>query len=119
MEEDLRDLERDQLRQVNESGLQYLLSDYKIWWLGMALSSMIVALSFGNFFPTLCATMGFSPTITLVLCAPPWLAGTITSFLVTRFFVVFDITFRTVLDFSFPTDTRILVVIGSGISLAL
>ncbi|KAF8558924.1 MFS general substrate transporter [Imleria badia] len=84
MEEDSRGLERDQPRQANESGLQYSLTDCKIWWLGISLSSMIVALSFGNFFPTLCATMGYNPTITLLLCAPPWLTGTITSFLVTR-----------------------------------
>lgn len=90
MEEDLRGLEGDRPRQANESGLQYSLTDCKIWWLGISLSSMIVALSFGNFFPTLCATMGHSPTITLLLCAPPWLTGTITSFLVSRFFVFFS-----------------------------
>ncbi|KAI9574615.1 MFS general substrate transporter [Boletus coccyginus] len=84
LEEDLRGLKLDQPRQANEYSLWDSLTDWKIWWLGISLSSMITALSFGNFFPTLCATMGYSPTITLLLCAPPWLVGTTTSFLVTR-----------------------------------
>ncbi|KIJ70006.1 hypothetical protein HYDPIDRAFT_104680 [Hydnomerulius pinastri MD-312] len=84
MEEDVRGLEQDQLKHANESGLRDALTDWKVWWLGIALSSMVAALSFGNFFPTLSATMGYSPTISLLLCAPPWLLGTATSFLVTR-----------------------------------
>ncbi|KAG1743063.1 MFS general substrate transporter [Suillus lakei] len=41
-------------------------------------------MSFGIFFPTLSATMGYNPTISLLLCAPPWILGTATSFVVAR-----------------------------------
>ncbi|KAG9317520.1 hypothetical protein JVU11DRAFT_1726 [Chiua virens] len=84
MEEDICGLEQDKLVQSTGHGLRDALTDWKIWWLGISLSSLTSTLSFGNFFPTLCATMGYSPIITLLLCAPPWLTGTATSFLVTR-----------------------------------
>ncbi|KAG0709584.1 MFS general substrate transporter [Suillus ampliporus] len=66
------------------SGLSEALVDWRVWWLGVALSLMIVSLSFGNFFPTLSATMGYNATISLLLCAPPWIVGTATSFFVAR-----------------------------------
>lgn len=50
----------------------------------MALSSYVVGLSFNSYFPTLTATMGYSPTISLLLCAPPWIFTTITAFIVAR-----------------------------------
>ncbi|KAG9317637.1 major facilitator superfamily domain-containing protein [Chiua virens] len=53
-------------------GLMLALSDWKVWWLCVALASMVVSLSFHAFFPTLTATMGYTPTITLLLCSPPW-----------------------------------------------
>ncbi|KAH7887787.1 MFS general substrate transporter [Phlebopus sp. FC_14] len=84
MEEELHGFEQHQRRHSNKSGFCDALTDWKVWWLGIALSSMAAALSFGNFFPTLSATMGYSPTVTLLLCAPPWLLGTATSFIVTR-----------------------------------
>ncbi|OAX41331.1 MFS general substrate transporter [Rhizopogon vinicolor AM-OR11-026] len=66
------------------SGLAEAVVDWRVWWLGVALCSMISSLSFGNFFPTLSATMGYSATISLLLCAPPWILGTVTSFFVAR-----------------------------------
>ncbi|KAF8842307.1 MFS general substrate transporter [Paxillus ammoniavirescens] len=84
MEEDLHGLKQSQLKEADNSGFWDALTDWKIWWLGISLSSMIAALSFGNFFPTLSATMGYSPSVSLLLCAPPWLLGTATSFFVTR-----------------------------------
>ncbi|KAG1806859.1 MFS general substrate transporter [Suillus plorans] len=66
------------------SGLSEALMDWKVWWLGVALSFMIASLSFGNFFPTLSATMGYNATISLLFCAPPWIVGTATSFFVAR-----------------------------------
>jgi hypothetical protein len=66
------------------SGLSEALADWRVWWLGVALSFMIASLSFGNFFPTLSATMGYNATISLLLCAPPWILGTTTSFFVAR-----------------------------------
>ncbi|KAG0709580.1 MFS general substrate transporter [Suillus ampliporus] len=66
------------------SGLSEALMDWRVWWLGVALTLMVVSLSFGNFFPTLSATMGYNATISLLLCAPPWILGTVTSFFVAR-----------------------------------
>ncbi|THU95195.1 MFS general substrate transporter [Dendrothele bispora CBS 962.96] len=39
---------------------------------GSIISNGFVALSFNAYFPTLTATLGYSETITLWLCAPPW-----------------------------------------------
>lgn len=66
------------------SGFVEALTDWKVWWLGAALILMEASLSFYIFFPTLSATMGYNLTITLLLCAPPWILGTATSFLVAR-----------------------------------
>lgn len=65
-------------------GLTLALSDWKIWCLALALTSMVISLSFNAFFPTLSATMGFSTTVTLLLCAPPWAFATLVAFAVTR-----------------------------------
>ncbi|KAG2102509.1 MFS general substrate transporter [Suillus discolor] len=66
------------------SGLVDALADWRVWWLGAALLLMEASLSFYIFFPTLSATMGYNSTITLLLCAPPWILGTATLFLVAR-----------------------------------
>ncbi|KAG2049778.1 MFS general substrate transporter [Suillus hirtellus] len=66
------------------SGLIDALTDWRVWWLGAALILMEASLSFRIFFPTLSATMGYNSTITLLLCAPPWILGTATLFLVAR-----------------------------------
>ncbi|KAI0952281.1 hypothetical protein AcV7_008144 [Taiwanofungus camphoratus] len=65
-------------------GLTMALTDWKVWWLALALTSMVISLSFNAFFPTLSATMGFSTTITLLLCAPPWAFATLVAFAMTR-----------------------------------
>jgi sugar phosphate permease len=65
-------------------GLVLALTDWKVWLLALALTSMVIGLSFNAFFPTLSATMGFDRTETLLLCAPPWIFATIVAFLVTR-----------------------------------
>ncbi|KAG1743065.1 MFS general substrate transporter [Suillus lakei] len=68
----------------NFSGLVEALMDWRVWWLGVALYLMETSMSFRIFFPTLSATMGYNPTISLLLCAPPWILGTATSFVVAR-----------------------------------
>ncbi|KAG2110522.1 MFS general substrate transporter [Suillus discolor] len=68
----------------NLSGLAEALMDWRVWWLGVALHLIISSISFSNFFPTLSATMGYSATTSLFLCAPPWILGTATSFVVAR-----------------------------------
>ena len=70
--------------QGQAGGLMLALSDWKVWWLCVALTSMVISLSFNIFFPTLCATMGYTPTITLLLCSPPWAFATFVGFKISR-----------------------------------
>lgn len=65
-------------------GLMQAVTDWKVWWLALTLTSMVVFLSFNAFFPTLSATMGYNRTVTLLLCAPPWVFATLVAFAVTR-----------------------------------
>lgn len=85
MEEDATAGNEDQSKPVEGfSGLFEAVMDWRVWWLGVALAFMMASLSFGSFFPTLSATMGYNATISLLLCAPPWILGTATSFFVAR-----------------------------------
>jgi len=61
-------------------GLYLALTDWKVWWLSVASAAQSIALSFSQYFPTLTATLGYSRTITLLLCAPPWAFATIVTF---------------------------------------
>ncbi len=65
-------------------GLLAALSDWRVYWLTVALTSLVVSLSFNTFFPTLTATLGYSPTVTLLLCAPPWIFATVVGLAVSR-----------------------------------
>jgi len=62
-------------------GFWLAILDPKVWWLALALTSEVTALSFNAFFPTLGATLGFSTTITLIVIAPPWFIAAIAAFL--------------------------------------
>lgn len=84
LEEDLKGVERDPSKSVHESGFVEALTDWTVWWLAIALTALNAALSFGPFFPILAATMGYGPTVTLLLCSPPWLVGVTTSFIIMR-----------------------------------
>lgn len=66
------------------SGLWLAVSDWRVWWLALALTAQVVALSFNAYFPTLSATMGFNRTVTLLLCAPPFVFAAIVTFLLSR-----------------------------------
>ena len=48
------------------------------------MASQVIALSFNAYFPTLTATLGFNPTVTLLLCAPPFVFTAIMAFVVSR-----------------------------------
>ncbi|KAG0702045.1 MFS general substrate transporter [Suillus ampliporus] len=61
------------------SDLLSMITDWRVWLIGTALSCCYASLSFNMFFPTLAATMGYSPTISLLLCAPPWIMSTVTA----------------------------------------
>ena len=65
-------------------GLFETLSDWRVYWLAFALAGLDVSLSFNAFFPTLTETLGYSPTVTLLLCAPPWIFATLVSFAISR-----------------------------------
>ncbi|OAX41332.1 MFS general substrate transporter [Rhizopogon vinicolor AM-OR11-026] len=69
---------------AGESGLKQALSDWKVWWLALAMTSLNVLLSFNAFFPTLSATLGYSSTVSLLLCSPPWMFATCAAFLMSR-----------------------------------
>ncbi|KAH8106003.1 MFS general substrate transporter [Cristinia sonorae] len=66
------------------TGLILALKDWKVWWMAVALTSQVVALSFNAYFPTLSATMGFNTTISLLLCAPPFAFTAAEAFFLSR-----------------------------------
>ncbi|EPT03628.1 hypothetical protein FOMPIDRAFT_86900 [Fomitopsis schrenkii] len=63
------------------SGLWMAITDWKVWWITFAMLSQVVALSFNSYFPTLSATLGYNPTISLVLCAPPFILAAILAYI--------------------------------------
>ena len=73
------------IKDPNIAGLVMALQDWKVWWLVLAIANMTMSMSFNVFFPTLSATMGYGRTVTLLLCAPPWIFATATAFLVSRY----------------------------------
>jgi hypothetical protein len=79
------DIHSTNVKDPNIAGLVMALQDWKVWWLVLAIANMTLSMSFNVFFPTLSATMGYSRTVTLLLCAPPWIFATATAFLVSRY----------------------------------
>ncbi|KAG2065552.1 MFS general substrate transporter [Suillus decipiens] len=84
MEEEVATFEHEDKPEENFSGLIEALIDWRVWWLGVALHLMVYSMSYTIFFPTLSATMGYDTTTSLLLCAPPWILGAATSFVVAR-----------------------------------
>ncbi|PCH41496.1 MFS general substrate transporter [Wolfiporia cocos MD-104 SS10] len=66
------------------SGLWMAITDWKVWWMAFAMLSQVVALSFNAYFPTLSATMGFDTTVSLLLCAPPFVLTAILAYINSR-----------------------------------
>ena len=90
LEEDIGVGDNDETEKSGHlQGLILAFSDWKVWWLALTLTSMVVSLSFNAFFPTLSKTMGYNNTVTLLLCAPPWIFATICAFVVTRSVIMF------------------------------
>lgn len=85
MSEDVGVGDEGQTEEGRFDGLIQALTDWRVWWMALALTAFVIALSFNAFFPTLTATLGYSPTVTLLLCAPPWVFATIVVFIVTRY----------------------------------
>ncbi|KDQ09022.1 hypothetical protein BOTBODRAFT_37405 [Botryobasidium botryosum FD-172 SS1] len=65
-------------------GLRLAVGDWKVWWLAVNMAAFMIALSFFAYFPTLTATLGYSRTVTLLLCAPPWVFATAIAFINAR-----------------------------------
>jgi MFS family permease len=84
MKEEVVVIEHEGTPEKNFSGLVEAVTDWRVWWLGLTLHLMVCSHSFSMFFPTLSATMGYNTTMSLLLCAPPWILGTATSFVVAR-----------------------------------
>lgn len=64
--------------------LKAVFTDYKVYMMALSLTAMVISLSFNQFFPTLTRTLGYSNTVSLLLCAPPFGFATIMAFLVAR-----------------------------------
>lgn len=47
-------------------GLYLTVADWTLWWSAMAANAIVVSLSFNAYFPTLSATLGYDPTVSLL-----------------------------------------------------
>ena len=65
-------------------GFHLAVSDWRVWWLALIFAAMLASLSFEAYFPTLVATLNYEPTITLLLCVPPWLFAAGAALLLSR-----------------------------------
>lgn len=84
MEEDAAGISDEGEETGHGAGLWMAITDWKVWWFSLALTSQVVALSFNAYFPTLSATMGFNRTVTLLLCAPPFVFTALFAFVLSR-----------------------------------
>ncbi|KAL5512606.1 hypothetical protein ACEPAG_3259 [Sanghuangporus baumii] len=71
--EDTGEADEDLAQDSMWEGLKMAVKDVRVLIFAIMELSLLLGLSFVNFFPTLAATLGFSTTITLVLAAPPWI----------------------------------------------
>ena len=65
-------------------GFWLAIYDWKVWFLAFTLASYVIALSFNAFFPTLTETLGYGTTISLLLCAPPFLFAAVVTFFLNK-----------------------------------
>ncbi|EJT96739.1 MFS general substrate transporter [Dacryopinax primogenitus] len=70
--EDAGEADQDAEGDTAWRGLIMACTDLKVPVFMWMTFVQLLGLSFVNFFPTLTQTLGFSTTITLLLCAPPW-----------------------------------------------
>ncbi|KAF9507288.1 hypothetical protein BS47DRAFT_1304231 [Hydnum rufescens UP504] len=82
MAEDVGETDSESGRHL--TGLILAVTDWKVWWMALALTAMAIGLSFNQYFPALAVTLGYSRTITLLLCAPPRGFATVIVFIVAR-----------------------------------
>ncbi|KAG1820238.1 sugar transporter [Suillus subaureus] len=65
-------------------GLYLAVTDWTVWWFVMAMNAIVISLSFNAYFPTLSATLGYNPTVSLLLVAPPFVFAVIVAFCLSR-----------------------------------
>ncbi|EPT00458.1 hypothetical protein FOMPIDRAFT_1030504 [Fomitopsis schrenkii] len=75
--EDAGEADEDGAHETAWTGLMQALKDPKVAVFSIMNCSQLLGLGFINFFPTISATLGFSTTVSLLLCAPPWIYATI------------------------------------------
>ena len=85
--QDRRGITVDPLK--SSTGLVEALTDLTVWWLAIPMMFMNTSQSFLAFFPTIAATIGYGPSVTLLLCIPPQLVTIIASFLISGFVLCF------------------------------
>jgi len=71
-------------KRTSMEGLWDAVSDWKVWWFTAAFIVQLTGQSFYIYFPTLSATMGYDTTVSLLLCAPPWVFSTLFAFALSR-----------------------------------
>ncbi|EPT00465.1 hypothetical protein FOMPIDRAFT_1036789 [Fomitopsis schrenkii] len=76
--EDAGEADEDGKHETAFTGFLMAIKDPKVPIFMVMCCSQLLGLSFVNFFPTIVDTMGYSTTITLLLCVPPWILATIT-----------------------------------------
>ncbi|KAI0090771.1 MFS general substrate transporter [Irpex rosettiformis] len=75
--EDVGEADEDSSEDSAWTGLKQAVSDPIVCLFAVMTMAQLLGMSFVNFFPTLTAALGFSTTLSLVLCAPPWILSTI------------------------------------------
>lgn len=66
------------------SGFWAAMEDPNMYVLTVIMALQIVANSFNMYFPTLAKTLGYNRTVTLLLCAPPFLLSAVLAFFNSR-----------------------------------
>ncbi|KAM0751874.1 MFS general substrate transporter [Meredithblackwellia eburnea MCA 4105] len=79
MAEDVGEKDSDETTTAG-AALIATVTDIKVWVMSLSLTSMVISLSFNQFFPTLTKTLGYSNIVTLLLCAPPFAWATLCAF---------------------------------------
>ncbi|SJL09618.1 related to nicotinamide mononucleotide permease [Armillaria ostoyae] len=75
--EDAGEADKDNKEDSVLHGLKLALKDPRVYAFCLLNVAQALGLSFTNFFPTLTQTLGFSTTISLLLCAPPWILAAV------------------------------------------
>lgn len=63
-------------------GLYLAVTDWTVWW--FAMNAVVASLSFNAYIPTLSATFGYNPTVSLLLVAPPFAFAVVVAFCLSR-----------------------------------